>query len=1127
MSRILAILVLTCLVASGQTVNVTWNFTDYTGNPQAVSKFTLTPSQKAVGQNGTNILIPFPVSAVTGLTGSVVMSNVVTGYFYIGSLLDVTGLPVAKFTNFFPTNISGNINASSYLTNFVPVTYGFSSLEAGTNIILTTNNGELFINTTAATNGLTNASAFATSTNAVIHTGATITNLDTSYLTLSGDGFGNAYLDMVSGDGLMHFGAGQGSVFPLDVNRTNGDLYVGIANTVTILSGNITAPKTITASNFVGAVSGNGGNLTNLAATNLTGTITASATNAVVHGDILASNLVVNSSVQVNTGSFIGDGGNLTNLNPMGAFSNNTHNGLTFPTNVFPLLLPSLAASNGMGLTNIATQSNSIWVSPSGNNSSAMRGTLNAFQTLSAAKDAAQSGDVIFVTPGNYVSGTNLAKNNVTWNYLGGRGCIVSNFASNAIAGSIQPMYSDQDGATNFTVNGNPIFIYNTGTEPYNPVFSGKGKGIQGVWASNAVAMIQITNPATIATLNIAEIDWYSFCGQQVSTTVSPIIVSNCNLVNLHIGNMINENFGITNFQTVAGIGTNLPFIGQTSGVIWFLGNVNLSFDRIGQFEQYGIWGEEPVSGNPFTNNLYVKGSELDTKIYVAAIDNTYRSWFEINWINCSNSASGAAVAFYGGFNYLSAQKISDSVVGCVTVSQGGTLWLNAQKMESPSSWITNDSSTPSNTIFANVLEFIDSGGMQSGAGIVLSGGTNIIIGSIVSTNSSSLITLSGGRSSFQGAVNGVPLYTNNFSSIGYQSNIFYGNGSGLTNLTKATSSTFGVVEVDNSTITASGGVISIASVLLTNMPTLNGTNALTNTGNTFVGNGNGLTGLTGANVTGTIPQSSLPSNVITNNWQAASGAISLSNNVTTTGNIAAVQGTFTNIIIAGTGNAAIVGGNSGNDVVIKASGAGDAYDFAVNQLIFGNWNSGGSNLVYGKSQSGNANRTGMHFTIAPGQSTGNGAPSGLRFLVDGPSTNTSTASNPWVVAATLDNSNGVQMLLPVTLNGQLTNNTVRSTTQGWYTTAGTAVTNNTRALDVTINFQVVSGAGTGTAGAVVQTNAFDSSVETNLFGTGGLTALVVSYTNCWKGTVYSNDIVNILTTTGTTTVLSSFSKPH
>lgn len=381
MRKLIAIFSLLCFSSFGQTVNVTWNFTDYTGNPQAVSQFTLKPSVKAVAQNGTNVLIPFPVSAVTGLTGSVTMSNVVTGYFYIGSLLDVTGKPVATMTNFFPTNISGNVNASAYLTNFVPATVGFSALLPGDNVTFTTNNGALTINSTGG-----------------------------------------------SGGGI-----------------TNGSTNVTLS----------------------GAFSGNASGLTNLAATNLTGIITAS-TNVVIHGDALASNVTAQSSVQVLTGSFIGDAGSLTNANPMTIFSNNTHSGATIPTTVLPGALSQLSISNGVGLTNVGVNSsNQLWVSINGNDSNAGN-QLSPLLTINKALTTASNlhGAVINVGPGRFGVSDGFLTTNVVMVGTPLWQSVLTNIASSfgilVIAGDGAGIYGMQVGDGTSDTNGGvtPLIIY-------------------------------------------------------------------------------------------------------------------------------------------------------------------------------------------------------------------------------------------------------------------------------------------------------------------------------------------------------------------------------------------------------------------------------------------------------------------------------------------------------------------------------------------------------------------------------------------------------------------------------------------------------------------------------------------
>ena len=138
------------------TVNVVFDLADYGLNPQIVQRLVLAPvtnypGSPGVGTLGTNILIPVPMSRPTGLTGSVTFSNVVTGYPYQARLFNQAqpAQVIGTFSLFFPTNLSGTVNATAGLgTNAGPV-FGwvfapdYATVAASTNITFTTSNGVL------------------------------------------------------------------------------------------------------------------------------------------------------------------------------------------------------------------------------------------------------------------------------------------------------------------------------------------------------------------------------------------------------------------------------------------------------------------------------------------------------------------------------------------------------------------------------------------------------------------------------------------------------------------------------------------------------------------------------------------------------------------------------------------------------------------------------------------------------------------------------------------------------------------------------------------------------------------------------------------------------------------------
>jgi len=211
---IIFIALLLTLCGHAQTTNVctvTWDLSDFALDPFSVSLVKVQPLA-SLGTNGNSILLPHTFSRPTDLDGSLTISNVTVGFSYRVTLYleDSPNAIAGLFTNYFPTNISGqSVNAVNYL-NFVPATNFqlIPTLTAGSNIVIATNLGgsvptNYVINSTgggAANIAVSNVSGavagLSTSTNGVIVTitetnvSGVITNTQTN-VTLSGTFTGN------------------------------------------------------------------------------------------------------------------------------------------------------------------------------------------------------------------------------------------------------------------------------------------------------------------------------------------------------------------------------------------------------------------------------------------------------------------------------------------------------------------------------------------------------------------------------------------------------------------------------------------------------------------------------------------------------------------------------------------------------------------------------------------------------------------------------------------------------------------------------------------------------------------------------------------------------------------------
>lgn len=97
-----------CLTA--EAFNCTWQFSDFTMSSEGVKKVILLPIAP-YGVSG-NILLPDKIQKNTDTNSTVTISNIVPGYMY---QVTFYGNSVSTiFTNYFGTNVTGNVNAKDY-----------------------------------------------------------------------------------------------------------------------------------------------------------------------------------------------------------------------------------------------------------------------------------------------------------------------------------------------------------------------------------------------------------------------------------------------------------------------------------------------------------------------------------------------------------------------------------------------------------------------------------------------------------------------------------------------------------------------------------------------------------------------------------------------------------------------------------------------------------------------------------------------------------------------------------------------------------------------------------------------------------------------------------------------------
>jgi hypothetical protein len=229
------------IAAHAQTINVTYNLQDFTSTPQAVQRVSL-QALSPLGTNGNNILFPIKRDQVTSATGIVTYNNVVIGYSYRFTLYadQDDKFAIGSLTNFFPTNLSGTVNAVNYLGNgtngnpfFFPT---YTTLYAGSNVILTYSNGGIYINAASGTNGsgggsATNLTPWVSDINGAQHqltnaSGVTITAASRVGLVLTGDSALDDIIDAVEYGGGIGFRVYANGNFFAEGGTVNGTLNV-------------------------------------------------------------------------------------------------------------------------------------------------------------------------------------------------------------------------------------------------------------------------------------------------------------------------------------------------------------------------------------------------------------------------------------------------------------------------------------------------------------------------------------------------------------------------------------------------------------------------------------------------------------------------------------------------------------------------------------------------------------------------------------------------------------------------------------------------------------------------------------------------------------------------------------
>ena len=304
--------------------------------------------------------------------------------------------------------------------------------------------------------------------------------------------------------------------------------------------------------------------------------------------------------------------------------------------------------------------------------------STNSFTTITDAKNAAVAGDLVWVEAGNYYE-NNLLKSNVNYHFMPG----VSIAWTNATDTEFGIFDDRATGTTTNTISGSADIYWRS---PSSTDFSHAG------------IMLTNSNTRFIASFSKLIGDSFSTIGEQ------PHII--------HASGS-NSWVSIKADELLTG---SVNQSGQVlGGIVWLNGEMFVNISHIGEFAGYGIWPSDPQGRS--TNNLWVTSDLVECYIYADAATLNFRSWYDIKELRMTtNGTVKSGFAFFGGRHYVKCDKISSpSYFGAsggdglvFTVTAGGEVWLDCQKLSRNGyshTAIRVDSGTK---LFANILHMED-----------------------------------------------------------------------------------------------------------------------------------------------------------------------------------------------------------------------------------------------------------------------------------------------------------------------------------------------------------------------------------------------------------------------------------
>lgn len=368
------------------------------------------------------------------------------------------------------------------------------------------------------------------------------------------------------------------------------------------------------------------------------------------------------------------------------------------------------------------------------------------------------------------------------------------------------------------------------------------------------------------------------------------------------------------------------------------IGNITITGGLPGQFLQTdgtGILSWQTVSAASLSNgtsNIQILDSGNVT-ISSAGTPNVLVVTSTGAYITGNVSATNGTFSYVSGngsaLSSLTGANVTGTVANAAYAILSGTVTTNAQPNITSVGTLTslsvtgNSSSGNVNTIGKVVANTLESN--------VSTGTAPFVVASTTKVSNLNADLLDGYDTSSTATANSVAVRDTNGNLA---ANFFIGNGSQLTGLPSGTSIANGTSNVSipvasgNVNITANGTTTLIVSSTGANVTGNLSAGNITSLSGVFIGNGSGLTSLTGANVTGTVANATYATNAgtattVTANAQPNITSVGTLSSVSVTGNVTSASGVFI-------GNGAGLTNINGSNVTGTVASANNA-TYAVN----------------------------------------------------------------------------------------------------------------------------------------------------------------------------------------------------